>query len=527
MPAGPRASASAAGFARREPAAGRSPTARAGRGFAPVPRRAEAVRAVRCAWYVDPVAHGADTGSSWANAWNSLSAIRWYAVHPGDVVCLSGGRRSQTYTGTITLGRSGTRTRPITITAARDRGHAGRVVFDYGAGGDHNTRTAISLNGQDDITISGFAINNLYNIASGTTSAAIYGSGDTGITVTHMSFTNDNNPVHITSGIANTVSDSAFHRTRGDAAIALSGSRGGFDSTQVYGNYIETVCQQGGRCDQGGDGATYDDGPDGVQNGSGVSIHDNTFKELVLAEPTSGQHPDMIQNQGNYTKVYDNDFENVGDSNFDYDGFAAGGSVHDIWIYDNVFRILTPIDPYPDFIRIYSSGTPVTSITNVRIMNNLFADSDRGGGIPPVNICYYRGCAAGGGGTGSSLTNNIFVNDGDGSPAGPMLAVEASAGSGWTARSNVYYRAGGGYVTWEGTTFTARSFVSQVDRTGRTGPPAFRRYSPHSASNDFRLAPSDTVDMHAGVNLSGYFTRDRDGIVRPRHGAWSVGPYQR
>jgi Concanavalin A-like lectin/glucanases superfamily len=481
---------------------------------------------VHCVWYVDRDASGANNGASWVNAWTSFSAIKWASVQPGDAICLSGGRTSQTYTGTMTIERSGTAALPITIAAGHDPGHNGAVILDYSAGGAQNTAVAISLNGQNHITISGLRINNLYNTASGTSSVGIYGSGDTGITVTDMSFTNDNNPVRITSATRNVISNSYFYRTRGDAAIALAGSTGGFDSTEVYGNYIETVCQQGGSCDQRGS-STSDDGPDGVQNGSGVSVHDNTFKEIVLNETTSRQHPDMIQNQGNYTKVYDNDFVNVGDSNFDYDGFAAGGSVHDIWIYNNVFQILTPIDPYPDFIRLYSSGSAITSVTNFKVMSNVFADSSAGGGVPPVNICYYAGCAAGATGTGCQVTNNIFVNDGDGSSAGAMLAVEAAGGSGWTANNNVYYRASNGYVTWKGTSFSAATFVSTIDKAGRTALPAFSSYSPGAASNDFHLASADTVATNHGANLSGYFASDRDQVARPASGPWNIGPYQR
>jgi Concanavalin A-like lectin/glucanases superfamily len=505
----------------RTPVGGPQPTTH-GRG---APGTPPATR-IRCVWYVDPKATGADNGTSWANAWANFGAIRWAGVQPGDAICLSGGRTSQTYTGTMTIGQSGVAGAPITIAAGRDEGHNGKVIFDYSAGGATSSSSAVSLNGKNYITIEGFEIDDLYNTSSATSSVGISGTGDTGITITHMSFSNDNNPVRITSAAGNTISESHFYGTRGDAAIALAGSTGRFGSTQVYGNYIETVCQEGGPCDQGGH-ATSNDGPDGVQTGSGVSVHNNAFKEIVLNEATSHQHPDMIQNQGNYTKVYDNDFENVGDSNFDYDGFAAGGSVHDIWIYNNVFRIVTPIDPYPDFIRLYSSGAKITTITSFKIMNNLFADSNGGGGIPPVSICYYGGCSANSTGTGSQVSNNIFVNDGDGTSAGAMLDVAPTGGSGWISTNNVYYRRTTGYISWKGTGYTAADFVTTIDRAGKTALPAFKHYSPNSPQNDFHLASTDTVATHAGANLGTYFTTDKDERARPGRGPWNIGPYQR
>ena len=201
--------------------------------------------------------------------------------------------------------------------------------------------------------------------------------------------------------------------------------------------------------------------------------------------------------------------------------------MHDIWIYNNVFHIVTPIDPYPDFIRLYSSGATITSITNFKITDNVFADSSAGGGVPPVSICYYAGCSSNGTGTGSQISNNIFVNDGDGTSAGAMLDVAPTGGSGWTANNNVYYRPTNGYIGWKGTSYTAANFVRNIDPAGKTSLPAFNSYSPNSASNDFHLASPDTVATNTGANLSSYFTTDKDGAARPQTGPWNIGPYQR
>jgi len=44
--------------------------------------------------YVDKNASGQNNGTSWANAWQSFSAINWGSIQPGDFVFISGGTES-------------------------------------------------------------------------------------------------------------------------------------------------------------------------------------------------------------------------------------------------------------------------------------------------------------------------------------------------------------------------------------------------------------------------------------------------
>lgn len=74
---------------------------------------------------------------------------------------------------------------------------------------------------------------------------------------------------------------------------------------------------------------------------------------------------------GRYVRIYGNTFTNVADSNIDYDAIGQG-VIQDVYIYNNLFHITKTIDDYPDFIRMYSTGLPVNTESNVKILHNTF-----------------------------------------------------------------------------------------------------------------------------------------------------------
>src|SRR5580698_6710505 len=83
-------------------------------------------------WYVDnSVSGGSNSGTSWANAWTSISAVSWKSVKAGDTVYISGGSSSQVYSESLNSSSvSGTAANPITISAGQDTGHNGQVIID-------------------------------------------------------------------------------------------------------------------------------------------------------------------------------------------------------------------------------------------------------------------------------------------------------------------------------------------------------------------------------------------------------------
>ncbi len=80
--------------------------------------------------YIDKNAIGNNNGTSWANAWESFTAIDWSIIQPGDFIYISGGTDSTVYNETMTVNASGTPGHFITFTKGTDAGHNGKVIFD-------------------------------------------------------------------------------------------------------------------------------------------------------------------------------------------------------------------------------------------------------------------------------------------------------------------------------------------------------------------------------------------------------------
>ena len=76
--------------------------------------------------FVDKNASGQNNGTSWSNAWESLSSINWSTVNPGDTIFIAGG----TYNETLKMGKSGSAGKIIVITKGTTPGYNGKVIID-------------------------------------------------------------------------------------------------------------------------------------------------------------------------------------------------------------------------------------------------------------------------------------------------------------------------------------------------------------------------------------------------------------
>src|SRR6202162_1042080 len=94
----------------------------------PVPVATKTIVGRTTTYYVSKNGNNAN-GQSWATAWNELANINWSVIQPGDTILLDGGSQSMAYSTTLTVGKSGTRTAPITIERATNAGHNGTVIL--------------------------------------------------------------------------------------------------------------------------------------------------------------------------------------------------------------------------------------------------------------------------------------------------------------------------------------------------------------------------------------------------------------
>jgi hypothetical protein len=481
---------------------------------------------VRFNWYIDgTLVSGGNNGTSWANAWRSFGDIVWgvSGVKAGDTLYISGGAVSKTYSGEFTIGASGTSGNRITISVGQDTGHNGLVIWDFDSLGDESasaTTVAIRIS-QQYITLTGnyggachFVIKNLRYIHDGIWTAAISGTSPLGSIIEYVSVDNCNNAVWLdTSPTWVEIRYCSLTKIRGDGAVKLVGSTGVLGASSVHHNTIECLWNN---AQPPGDEWAFG-GPDGIQCGSGVDIYNNVFIASTTAVYTSGQHPDSIQGAGNYLRIFNNEFRNVADSNLDFDRFSTG-TPNNILIYNNVFWTQTVIDAYPDLIRMYATGgTPLTSITNLKIFNNIFSSNNTwyaisidgfNGGNPTASGC--------------EIKNNVFFNCGNGAGL-PILKIGTSSGwvsADWDTDANVWYSTTGTqYVNVEGVSSTVADWVAANEPNGSVLEPTFVG----SAGGDFRPF-SSSVQTGAGIDLSAYFTTDYSGNTRAV--PWDIGAYR-
>jgi hypothetical protein len=131
-------------------------------------------------YYVDNLVSTSGDGSSWGSAWKNFSDINWGAVSPGDIIYISGGANSQTYTGTLYLGSgvSGTSSNPVVITKGETAGYNGEVIFD----GQNAASSGIIVLHNDYVTIRQLTLRNY------TGSGAINIDNSTGVVVENCDF---------------------------------------------------------------------------------------------------------------------------------------------------------------------------------------------------------------------------------------------------------------------------------------------------------------------------------------------------
>jgi len=468
--------------------------------------------------YVCASGGGSTDGSSWDSCFNGFTDISWGAsagqVGAGDTLYIDGGVESQTYANTIlSIGASGEAGSPITIRVGQDAGHDGNAILDFDACGNSCTKySGIEFYGKSYITIDGsvndnrkLTVKNLRNTSNRIYGRAISdrtssGSSSSNITVKHTIAENCNSGITMSGGTGYDVNNNYMTVIRGDVGISVVGT-GEWGANLIHHNYISRVVNE-----------TTKYGPDGISNKHGTSIYNNTFQIDSVEYYVSDQHPDSIQSTGNYVKVFNNDFINIGDSGFDSDsGYdATYRAPHDIWIYNNTFRIVNYLDQFPEYIRFYNC---TETVSNLKIFNNDFIDNNE---FANIKIA----CGDSTTGSGNEIKNNIWHNS-----IGSYVSISfagAALGSSFSFDYNVY--SGTSSITYLGSTTSATDWIAAHEPHSRTSPPTFASYSANDINNNLRLSSSDTATIRLGTGLSAFFTTDKEGKTRTL--PWDIGPYE-
>lgn len=116
-------------------------------------------------WYVDNAASGANNGTSWANAWQSLNTVVAASVAAGDTIFISGGSAGKTYNENWTYNDGGASNNPIVISPGREAGHDGLVTvrgkLEFG-------NPWLTLEGAKDLgwSTNGVVVTNLWKITN-------------------------------------------------------------------------------------------------------------------------------------------------------------------------------------------------------------------------------------------------------------------------------------------------------------------------------------------------------------------------
>jgi len=445
------------------------------------------------AWYVDNMAAGSHNGTSWVNAWSSLSQIR--GVGAGDTVYISGGPSGSTRTYATPTSAwqpaGGTASNPITYQIGQDTNHNGIAIFD---GNLSSQSTWIYVcSSTPGITISGDAGDGQQHFWVTNWVALGSCNGAKVFTLSYINFCKSDGQLDFSPGDGIQI-DHCYAYVATTAADHFSYLDANNSSTNLWGRnkaFCNTIYVPHAPGSGGGDGA------DCFQwNSTSVDIYSN----LVVGYTTNytgSQHQDGMQPLGgSYWRVHDNVFVDI--ANYPLYGDGYYGSFNYCQMYNNIacFSDASLEGTGPPqaggwgIANEYLESLPVC-LTNCVVCNNLAVDY-----VGHTTWAFYVGP--------SSfivkncwIANNLNVNSGG---LGPVA---------------------GGIFSADNLNITASQATNY-----------FVHYTAFGGiKNDFHLTTNATSLIGHGTNLSqgfpsGFVSVDKDGQARSSTGNWDIGPYQ-
>ncbi len=425
-------------------------------------------------YYVDKYAAGNGSGSSWTNAAASLSKLNWSLIKGGDTIYISGGIDSVIYPQDFIKN-----IRPdgiITITAGKDPGHNGKVI--YSASGINNYSSSLAIDGCSNIKLSGITVN--------------------------WSIDNNNKYCYnlLVSNSSNCYIDSCHLLTDGHCApLFLRGDT----SIYVTNNYIETLLNSVNETTQ-----NDQDGIDVEFGGGGHTITGNKIHLRGLNGTT--WHIDCMQW---YKEGSPENLQTVIAGNFFYDvepsAIYNGTAIYTAGCYSNRFLIYNNVvcgntTAWDGFNFVGNPGYH----TSVRLFNNTILN-----GSPKAACLLFSNMDT------LVIENNIVVNDVSASKE--ILMVNPSSINYLVSDYNHWYSRNRAWNDWTESIDILWSTWQGMgyDVNSQNGPISFAApYNSETVTN-FKV----TSGNMKGKDLSQYFTTDILGNSRLT-GDWYIGAMQ-